>query len=168
MRTFSWRILVAATCLLTASAAAGLAHNAGQHGTARQKPDHLQAMYALKEKIPEEYRIMERTPIVPDEQSLGRGAELFAQQCAACHGPNGRGDGPAAKGLSTPPADFLDLDHSRIYGPGEKFWIVGNGSGETGMPPFPQISLIDRWHLVNYIYRLQENSGSGESQGHSH
>jgi len=55
------------------------------------------------------------------------------------------------------PANFLDLDHSGIYGPGEKYWIIGTGSGKTGMPGFGQeLSPQDRWDLVNHIYRLQQ------------
>jgi mono/diheme cytochrome c family protein len=37
------------------------------------------------------------------------GAMLFARHCASCHGPEGRGDGPAAAALSTPPADLTQL-----------------------------------------------------------
>lgn len=143
------------------------AHGDEKHSVKSQKSAHMQAMYALKEKIPVEYRIMERTPVVPDEQSLARGQELYSQQCAMCHGKEGRGNGPAASGMQTPPANFLDREHSAIYGPGEKFWIIGNGSGETGMPPFPHIDIVDRWHLVNHIYRLQEASQQKDSQ-HGH
>lgn len=35
-----------------------------------------------------------------------RGAEVFATHCASCHGPEGRGDGVAAKGLDPAPADL--------------------------------------------------------------
>jgi mono/diheme cytochrome c family protein len=34
------------------------------------------------------------------------GAALFAETCAACHGPGGRGDGPLAGQLSTAPPDL--------------------------------------------------------------
>jgi mono/diheme cytochrome c family protein len=144
------------------------AHGDEEHPQKRQKSAHMQAMYALKDKIPTEYRIMERTPIHPDEESLSRGQEIYAQQCAMCHGSEGRGDGPAASGLKTTPANFLDRGHSAIYGPGEKFWIIGNGSGETGMPPFPHIEVIDRWHLVNHIFNLQENGDHMEGDEHKH
>ncbi len=144
------------------------AHGDEKHPEKSQKSAHMQAMYALKDQIPTEYRIMERTPIAPDEESLARGAELYEQQCAMCHGSEGRGDGPAASGLETPPADFLDREHSAIYGPGEKFWIIGNGSGETGMPPFPHIEAIDRWHLVNHIFDLQETGDHKGSDEHHH
>lgn len=39
------------------------------------------------------------------------GAVLFARHCASCHGPEGRGDGPAAAALSAPPADLTRLDY---------------------------------------------------------
>ena len=138
------------------------------HDHGHEMSDHMKAMYALKESVPKEYQLMERTPIVPDEESLKIGARLFNQQCAVCHGEQGRGDGPAAKSLKTKPADFLDQGHSAIYGPGEKFWIIGNGSGETGMPAFPNLSLVDRWNLVNHIYQLQEAGPDKEKLDHHH
>ncbi|MBE0577135.1 MAG: c-type cytochrome [Desulfuromonadales bacterium] len=144
------------------------AHGDEKHGKANEMSNHMQAMYALKGEIPEEYRIMERTPIIPDKQSLNRGKELYNQQCAVCHGKEGRGDGAAAKSLTTPPANFLDLEHSSIYGPGEKFWILGNGSGDTGMPAFPQIDLVDRWNLVNYVLELQGPENMNQGQMHHH
>ena len=126
----------------------------------------MQAMYALKDKVPMDYQIMERTPIIPDQESLQSGSALFQRQCAVCHGEQGQGDGPAAKGMNQKPANSLDRDHSAIYGPGEKFWIIGNGSGETGMPAFSDLSLMDRWHLVNHIYLLQ--GGVSEKEKHEH
>jgi hypothetical protein len=42
-------------------------------------------------------------------ESLQTGEALFAQNCAACHGQQGQGDGPAARYLTDPPpADFSD------------------------------------------------------------
>lgn len=128
---------------------------------------HMKEMYALKDTIPEEYRIMVRTPILPDEESLQRGQKLYEQSCVVCHGTAGDGKGPAAAAMSTPPANFLDKKHSAIYGPGEKYWIIGNGSGKTGMPEFPKIDSIDRWHLVNYILHLQQE-GATETKEHGH
>ena len=145
-----------------------LANGKGDHNHDHGMSDHMQAMYALKNKVPEDYQIMERTPIIPDQESLDRGADIFQKQCAVCHGQQGRGDGPASKGLNPKPANFLDREHSAIYGPGEKFWIIGNGSGETGMPAFSTTSLIDRWNLVNHIYHLQGDETDIEKHEHHH
>lgn len=70
------------------------------------------------------------------------GAALYAAHCAACHGDSGRGDGPAAAGLSPRPGDLTTLTDraggsfpqvavmARIYGYAE-------GSGQaTAMPRF--------------------------------
>jgi mono/diheme cytochrome c family protein len=39
------------------------------------------------------------------------GAVLYHQYCASCHGPTGKGDGPAATSLQQPPADLTTLAH---------------------------------------------------------
>lgn len=135
------------------------AHGGEQHGAGKTS-EHMAAMHRLKEKIPEEYRLMDRTPVTPTQKSLAQGKELYLKHCAACHGAGGKGDGPAAAGMNPPPANFLDLDHSATYGPDEKYWIISNGSPETGMPGFSdQMGLLDRWHLVNHILNLQKPTG---------
>jgi len=147
---------------------ASFANGKKGHDHGHSVDPHMQAMYALKDKVPMDYQIMERTPIIPDQESLQNGSAIFQRQCAVCHGEQGRGDGPAAKGMNQKPANFLDREHSAIYGPGEKFWIIGNGSGETGMPAFSDLSLMDRWHLVNHIYLLQEGEPDKEKHEHHH
>lgn len=143
-------------------------NSASAHGKDHQPKaepsDHMQLMLDVKKGIPEQYRIMERTPVVADEKSLQQGQQLFQDNCAVCHGEKGDGKGAAAAALQTPPANFLDKKHSAMYGPGEKYWIIGNGSGETGMPGFSLLTPIQRWHLVNYIFHLQkENQGELET-----
>lgn len=141
----------------------GFAPSVAAHGTDKHQPDtkmseHMRSMMAVKESIPEEFRIMDRTPVRPDAASLRQGRDLFLQNCSVCHGDDGDGRGPAAANLKTAPANFLDRKHSDIYGPGEKYWIVAHGSEGTGMPAFPQLSPVERWHLVNHILNLQRKS----------
>jgi len=42
----------------------------------------------------------ESNPTSGSPQSAARGRELFLQACQACHGPEGRGDGPASAALA--------------------------------------------------------------------
>jgi mono/diheme cytochrome c family protein len=37
------------------------------------------------------------------------GKDVYREYCAVCHGTTGRGDGPAARALKTPPADLTTI-----------------------------------------------------------
>lgn len=146
--------IFSAVSLFTGLNTSALAHGK-THPAETKMSEHMRAMMEVKEAIPEEYRIMQRTPILPSAESLQQGQKLFFQNCSVCHGEQGDGKGPAAAALKTPPANFLEKMHSAMYGPGEKYWIIGNGSGKTGMPAFSQLTPLQRWQLVNYILSLQ-------------
>jgi mono/diheme cytochrome c family protein len=45
----------------------------------------------------------------PAQVSPANGPEMFRAYCAACHGPDGRGGGPAAEALRKAPADLTQL-----------------------------------------------------------
>jgi mono/diheme cytochrome c family protein len=50
---------------------------------------------------------IKKEPIRP--MSDVSGAASFNAYCSVCHGPSGKGDGPAAKALVTPPADLTQI-----------------------------------------------------------
>ena len=50
---------------------------------------------------------IKRTPIQQSNSSSGK--QMFSDYCAPCHGLSGKGDGPAASALKTPPADLTQL-----------------------------------------------------------
>lgn len=92
-----------------------------------------------------------RSPFPPDAASLAHGKAIYDQQCVACHGPTGRGDGPLGRSLRPRPADFRD-HMAAGHTDGELFNWVANGVPETAMPAYDeQISEADRWHVINYI-----------------
>ena len=87
--------------------------------------------------------------------AVAAGAQLFPQHCAACHGAEGHGDGPAAKGLPIPPAD-LTAGHLWMHSDGELFWWLSHGidapEGDQAMPGFAAVLSDDeRWDLIDYI-----------------
>jgi putative copper export protein/mono/diheme cytochrome c family protein len=96
-----------------------------------------------------------RSPTSFAAAGIARGAALFQQNCAACHGADGRGDGPAAQGLPAPPAN-LTGGHLLMHGDGELFWWLSHGiatpDGSQAMPGFAStLSAEDRWDLIDYI-----------------
>ena len=62
-------------------------------------------MAAHHATIPEPYAGLSN-PIPADEESLERGAEIYATHCATCHGDGGIGDGPTAVSLDPTPANI--------------------------------------------------------------
>lgn len=48
-------------------------------------------------------------PMEPGRTVADFGGELFAENCAACHGPEGKGDGVVGQLLETPPADLTKI-----------------------------------------------------------
>ena len=68
-------------------------------------------------------------PSLPAAADLERGKTLFAADCATCHGPSGRGDGPAAAALVPRPSNLAEHRYSsdRLS---EALW---NGSVGTAM-----------------------------------
>ena len=101
-------------------------------------------------------------PFPPDPASLEIGQQVFAQNCLACHGAAGRGDGPQAKGLNPPPADLLV--HIPLHSEAELFRIINDGIANTAMPSFEEkFSDDERWHLINYLGVFHADQSLAES-----
>ncbi|MBV9995486.1 MAG: FTR1 family protein [Caulobacteraceae bacterium] len=95
------------------------------------------------------------TPLAPTKApDLARGAALYAENCAACHGAEGRGDGPAAKGLDPPPIAFADAARARQRSLFGLYQVIGQGLEGTSMPSFAQLPDADRWALAFYVGRF--------------
>jgi mono/diheme cytochrome c family protein len=93
-------------------------------------------------------------PIPVDEVSVERARILFSINCAMCHGPEGQGNGIVGGALINPPAN-LTGDVTQSKSDGTLFLIVSNGI-EGKMPALNEnLSVRDRWDLVNYIRTLE-------------
>lgn len=93
------------------------------------------------------------TTVAFDAISIDRGTALFAEKCTACHGPQGKGDGPLAKTLPKKPVDLLTEPHTSQHTVGDFYYWITIGFSEFGMPGFGgQLSEDDRWDLVNFLH----------------
>lgn len=111
---------------------------------------HRQAMML---GVPEPYRSAQN-PLPNSAATLHRGAQVYAQNCAGCHGPKGYGDGPAGQQLSPRPADLAWVAHSRVVGDQYIVWTVSEGGAPVGsaMPAFKGVlSQRDIWAVASYV-----------------
>ena len=86
------------------------------------------------------------------EKATDAGKKSVETNCASCHGPQGKGDGPAAAALNPKPANWQS-DKVKKESDGELFWKITNGRGP--MPPWKHLPEKERWQIVNYIRQLQ-------------
>ncbi|MEG9624704.1 cytochrome c/FTR1 family iron permease [Pseudomonas guariconensis] len=98
------------------------------------------------------YEVSQAPIITPDP---ARGASLYAQNCAICHGDTGAGDGPAGLGLEPPPANLRSvarLDQLSLF---DLYNTLALGIEGTEMPSFAdQLDERQRWDVAAYVASL--------------
>jgi high-affinity iron transporter len=134
-----------------AAADSGLAHLATLFDQLAPPDSVSRAADALIQRIGSDEPVPSRPP------SLARGAVVFRERCAACHGESGRGDGPKAKQLKGPPppnlADPVVMDGASLL---EIYRRIAIGVPGTAMPEFADdVSEEDRWAVAAYVAALQ-------------
>ena len=101
--------------------------------------------------------------------SLAAGRQLFAENCAACHGETGSGDGVMAESLTNPshagdlqqhdtkaPAKFSDAGSMLGASPALLHGKIVRGGMGTGMPYWgPIFTERQVWAIVGYLWTFQ-------------
>jgi high-affinity iron transporter len=102
-----------------------------------------------------------------DAADLTRGDALYGVHCASCHGATGKGDGPAAAGLTPPAADFTDAFHARFYSDAGRVRIIEKGLPGTAMVGFE--GDLDRQQILDvYAHVRKFRPGSSPASGEQH
>jgi len=136
--------------------------------------DHMAHMNevrnALKKELGDQYNA-----IVPDatEEQIALGAEIFKNNCISCHGEQGKGNGPAAVGLPTPPADFTDGAHATFYSEEGRRQIIRKGIAGTVMIAWEntlsdkEIDVVYAF-IKNFIKPVNTEIKSDDGHNHEH
>lgn len=110
-------------------------------------------------------------PLAPSKvPDLAHGAALYQQQCAACHGATGAGDGQDAKGLTPPPTAFTNESRARQRSVFGLYQVIDQGLDGTAMPSFAHLPSDDRWALAFFVGRFaysDADARGGEQLWHS-
>jgi mono/diheme cytochrome c family protein len=88
-----------------------------------------------------------------DAEAAARGAIVYSNFCAVCHGGAGHGDGPVTrKGVPPPPS--LLLENALDMADGQMFHVIS--TGQANMASYAsQIERDDRWRAILHVRRLQ-------------
>ena len=83
-----------------------------------------------------------KNPYAGENRAAEIGGQIYAVNCAKCHGGQGQGTGniPA---LKEGPAQAASE--------GELFWFVTQGDAANGMPAWASLSKEGRWQIVSYM-----------------
>lgn len=114
---------------------------------------------SLKDDLLSAYPVPLAPAKAPD---LTRGAALYTEQCASCHGPKGAGDGPAAKGLEPPPVALADATRASARSVFGLYQVIDQGLDGTAMASFAHLPSADRWALAFYVSTLASSSVDAE------
>lgn len=103
-------------------------------------------------------------PLAPKQPpDLSRGAALFAENCASCHGAKGEGPPHAFAELDPPPIAFADRARARERSLFGLYQVIGQGLEGTAMQSYESLSDEDRWALAFHAGTLAYgDSAEGE------
>ncbi len=105
----------------------------------------------LRRRIIDLYEVRVAPRQAPD---LRTAASDYTAHCTVCHGAAGRGDGPAAKGLTPPPADLADAARMGQHSVFSLYNTITLGIRGTAMTGFAALSEPQRWALAFYVSTL--------------
>ena len=93
-----------------------------------------------------------KNPLAGNTETLKYAQVVYVTYCTPCHGTKGKGDGPAAAGLTTKPANHSS-ELVQKQTDASLFWMISEG--RNPMPSYKTILTANqRWELVNYIRTL--------------
>lgn len=98
----------------------------------------------------------ENAPLQLPDSAVGNA--IYTEKCAACHGPNGKGDGPRAAQIRAQGKTVANLiDPSRYRAAVPRNWhdIITNGRIQNLMPGFSgSLNAQQRWDVQSFVWAL--------------
>ncbi len=90
-------------------------------------------------------------PWVSNPDMVTHGKKLFAQNCAMCHGNEGKGDGPAGAALNPKPRNLTEGPWKKGGGYIGWYTVLTEGLQGSSMASYASLKPVERWSLVQFI-----------------
>ncbi len=111
-------------------------------------PAVTQLSHAMRTTLIKAYQVNVAPRRAPDLASSGR---MYIDNCAACHGLEGRGDGALAAGLDPRPSDFHERARQEQRSVYALYNTITLGVEGTAMQTYHQLKDDQRWALAFYV-----------------
>ena len=95
-----------------------------------------------------------KNPYQGQDAATAAGKQLYAHNCASCHGVAGKGTG------NVPSLVDGKLDSVK---PGEVFWFITRGDKGNGMPSWAALPVKERWRIVTYVQSMGKSQDSQQA-----
>lgn len=137
-------------CIIMMIATAALIACAG--GAATTEPASQQD----RPTPPPQYQDLNNS-LADDTGAAAQGEDVFAANCASCHGENAQGEGPAAAALDPQPANLAE--NQAALSDGYLFWRIAEGGAmapfTSQMPAWQGTLSEDQiWQVIAYLRTL--------------
>jgi mono/diheme cytochrome c family protein len=101
----------------------------------------------------------------PTVDPIIAGKQTFLAICITCHGPEGKGDGPASATLNPKPRNLTDASYMSQINDRYLFELISRGGVAVGksplMPPQPTLSAQDLNGVIAYVRSLSGTAAAG-------
>ena len=98
-------------------------------------------------------------PLAEAGGAADQGKQLYASNCASCHGAEAMGDGPASESLNPKPKSLAT--EMKKLSDDYLFWRISEGGAfspfSSAMPAWKKILSEDEiWQIIAYLHTLQQ------------
>jgi len=90
-------------------------------------------------------------PWVANADMVKAGQKIFSQNCAMCHGTEGKGDGPAGMALNPKPRNLVEGPWKKGGGFIGWYTVLQEGLPPSSMASFKHLKTHEKWALVQFI-----------------
>ena len=90
-------------------------------------------------------------PLAGHAQDAAAGQEIYAQYCALCHGPEGKGDGSLSANLDPKPRNHTDGAYMNALSDAQLLKVIGSGGAAADLSP-----IMPAWKDILSAQQIQD------------